>query len=214
MNTEGHALGPHEPVPDELILAAIDRAARHGTDEVWIATIGEHLGFAHTPHNTRRLRARLEQLRGKERCLERLERHGREYWSLTATGESWLRALRHEGKLGDLPESPQHREWRLARATASERIDRFRELLSDALEDGYSAATAHIPPSSQAWLELSERLAAAFWLLGSAIYCRDEWAEPDDAHADIDPDPGPPPGRRAVGAWEAKEALAKGEHHE
>jgi hypothetical protein len=29
--------------------------------------------------------------------------------------------------------------------------------------------------------ELSKRLQAAFWLLGSATYCRDEWPEPDDA---------------------------------
>ena len=209
MQIESRELGSYEPVPDELILAAIERAARHGAEEVWIAVVGEHLGFAHTPHNTRRLRIRLEELRVKERCLERHDRYGREYWSLTATGESWLKALRHEGRLGELPESPQHREWRHAREAARRRGGDFRGLATDTVEEAQTALTSYVSPDAATWLRLSERLAAALWLLGSATYCLEEWAEPDDARADIDDDPGPAPGRRAITAWKAKEAMAK-----
>jgi hypothetical protein len=52
MHTEDQELGPYKPAADALILAAIERAIRHGTETVWITTVGEHLGFEHTAHNT------------------------------------------------------------------------------------------------------------------------------------------------------------------
>lgn len=45
MDAEGDDLKQYEPVPDALILAAVERAMRHGTPEVWIAGVVEHLGF-------------------------------------------------------------------------------------------------------------------------------------------------------------------------
>jgi hypothetical protein len=39
---------------------------------------------------------------------------------------------------------------------------------------------------SDRWFELARRLRGACWSLGSATYCLYEWAEPDDARADID----------------------------
>jgi hypothetical protein len=39
---------------------------------------------------------------------------------------------------------------------------------------------------SDAWFDVAERLRRAAWLVGSASYCLCEWAEPDDAQADID----------------------------
>jgi hypothetical protein len=212
MDTEGQEPGPHGQVSDLLVLAAIERAARHGAPEVWTAVVAEHLGIEHTAHNTRRLRAQLERLTAPQsRCVDRTERHGREYWTLTVAGEGWLRNQRAKGNVGELPESPQYREWREARATAAERIDAFRDLLSAALEDAVTAVSSPAEPPSAGWFELGERLAAALWLLGSATYCLGEWPEPGDAHADLDADSGPLPGRRAVGAWKDKEALAKGD---
>ena len=211
MNTQARELGPYEPVPDELVLAAIERAARHGADPVWTATVGDHLGFENTSHNSRRLRARLEHLRVRERCVERHDRHGRDYWSLTLTGSGWLEALREEGKLRELPESPQHRDWREAREAARRRIDEFELLATGLFDDGFTDLRFFADRAdSRAWLRMSERLAAALWLLGSATYCLEEWPEPDDSRADIDEDPGPPPGRRAISAWKDKEATAKG----
>lgn len=210
MDTEGQELGPYKPASDTLILAAIERAACHGTDEVWVASVGKHLGFQHAAQNTRRLRRQLEELRIRSGWIASRERHGREYWRLTPAGRRELASARAAAEVGELPESPQHRNWRLARAAAAERIVHFRTLLSDALEDAGDAETSFIAPPSTTFLALAERVAAALWLVGSAIYCLDEWPEPDDARLDTDPDPGPLPGRRALTAWKEKEALAKG----
>jgi hypothetical protein len=87
-------------------------------------------------------------------------------------------------------------------------MEGFRALLGDALEDADPVATAFTPPNSAAWFALGQRLGAAFWLLGSAIYCLEEWAEPD-ARPDTDENPGPAPGRRVTSAWDEKETMAK-----
>lgn len=50
MDAEGQDLGPHKPVSDALILAAIERAICHGTEQAWIAVVGEHLGFQWSAH--------------------------------------------------------------------------------------------------------------------------------------------------------------------
>ncbi len=212
MDTEGQELGPYEPVPDVLILAAIERAIRHGTEPVWIVTVGEHLGFRHTAHTTRRLRRDLERLAAPQnRCVDQVEQHGRECWTLTATGKTWIARQRERGTVGDLPESPQHHTWRKARVEAAQRIEGFKALLWRATEEAARLeGVADLPPSAW-WFDLAERLGAAFWLVGSATYCRDEWPEPSNDCIDTDPDPGPPPGRRALTAWDEREAIAEGD---
>lgn len=212
MNTDGQEMGAHKPVADELVLAAIERAVRHGDGEsAWIATVGEHLGYQRDRHATRALRQYLERLRVGCGWASSEERHGREYWRLTPDGERHLAEAREARQLGDLPESPQHREWRKARAAAADRIEDFKTLLWRATEEATNVEGVAEPPPSAKWFELSERLAAAFWLVGSATHCRDEWPEPSDERIDTDPDPGPPPGRRALGAWDDREAVAKGD---
>jgi len=211
MDAEGQDLGPHKPVSDALILAAIERAICHGAEQAWIAVVGEHLGFQWSAHNTRRLRLQLEHLRVKRGWVASDERHGREYWRLTAAGRRRLAQARRKGELDELPESPQHRDWRLARAAATDRIDGFRELVYEAVEDaGEVMVVPQGAHNSATWLELAERLRAALWLMGSATYCLEEWAEPDDAHPDTDANPGPAPGRRVTSAWDKNEATAKG----
>jgi hypothetical protein len=60
---------------------------------------------------------------------------------LTSAGRRKHAKARRAGDVAELPESPEHRAWRLARAAAAERIDGFGELLSDAMEE----ATTSVP---------------------------------------------------------------------
>jgi hypothetical protein len=91
--------------------------------------------------------------------------------------------------IGALPESPQHRAWREARAIAGERIDDFRQELQAALGEAAGLLDAHETANSDTWQAIGERLVHACRRMESASYCLLEWQEPDDAHGDI---PSPP----------------------
>jgi len=208
MNTEGHELGPFEPVPDALILAAVQRAERHGPKNILRHDVAAHLGFVRSPRTSRLLRPQLESLRAAG-SLERSRMHGLEVWGITPTGTRRLAAARRAGRVGELPESPQHRRWRHARKEAAARYDDFRTLLYVTLEAAEDAAEPPAGTSSETWFELGKRLKAAFWLMGSATYCRDEWPEPDDARADRDA-PNPGEGSRGTADWNEYEQRAKG----
>ncbi len=203
MQIESHEPGAFTPVSDVMVLAAIERAQRHGPEDVWVAEVGHHLGFARAAATTRRLRPQLRSLQGAG-SLTSTERHGREYWALTAAGRERVVTARAAGEVGELPESPQHRTWRRARAEAGEQIDGFRELASPALEDAERQLVAG-GASSEQLFDLSERLRWDFWRLASATYCLGEWSEPDDARFDKDENPGPGPGRRSTSAWNCKQ---------
>lgn len=209
MDTEGQELGPFTPVPDALVLAAVQRAQRHGPKNILRQDVVAHLGFVRSSGTTRRLRPQLESLRAAG-SLERSRRHGLEIWELTPAGRRRLAAARRAGKVGELPESPQHREWRHAREDAERRYDDFRTLLYVTLEAAEDAAEPPAGTSSEMWFELGERLGAAFWLMGSATYCRDEWPEPDDARADRDEARVGQRGRRGTSDWKAYAKRAKG----
>jgi hypothetical protein len=129
----------------------------HGAEDAWTATVGEHLGYRHTRHNTRRLRQQLERLRVGYGWAASEERLGREYWRLTPDGQRHLALTRAEGLLGELPESPQHRTWRKARATAAERIEDFKALLWRATEEATTFEGVAEPPPSSWWFDLFER---------------------------------------------------------
>jgi hypothetical protein len=107
-------------------------------------------------------------------------------WTLTTAGRRRLRAARGAGRLAELPESPQHRAWRNARTAAAHEIERFGRSLSQDLAEATSLLEADPPARSDAWFELGERLGRSAWRLASAGYCLREWAEPDDARADLD----------------------------
>lgn len=210
MGAKTHELGPFRPVSDSLILVAVQRAQCHGRKQVPPWHVAEHLGFVHSSAATRRLRPRLEALRIAG-ALERTREHGRYLWGLSATGRRRLSAAQRKGKVEELPESPQHRRWRHAQEDATRRIEDFLGLASLILDDAYTAAYATQVASSEVWFELSKRLGAALWLVGSAAYCRDEWPEPDDGGPDEDGEVGGErSGRRDVNEWNAKESIAKG----
>ncbi|MHB8234600.1 MAG: hypothetical protein ACYDHT_08100 [Solirubrobacteraceae bacterium] len=180
-------LGPFEPVPDGLVLAAVERAERHRKREregVMLSDIAEHLGFVHGSWTTRRLRPQLYALIA-EGSLARSRRHGVVVWALTDDGRRRLDQIRRTGEVGEVPESPQHRAWRHARTAAGERIDGFRAEARAALEEAATLLDAEDAPSDT-WFGVAERLQAACWRVGSATHCLREWRAPDDARPDVD----------------------------
>jgi len=89
------------PIPDAMILAAIERAALHrGRPGVPIWMILEHLSL---PRRARRVRPQIGALTDAG-ALATSRTHSVQLWSLTAAGR---RQLRRAGDVG-LPESPQH----------------------------------------------------------------------------------------------------------
>jgi len=187
-----------EPVSDAQILAAIDRAEAHDRNQVPDAgrwDVAAHLGFVHNSWTTRQLRPQMDALRSAGRIRD-VRRLGLDLVALTSTGRRALRKARGAGEVS-LPESPQHRIWRHSRTVATDRIDGFREALrASVAELGALLETGQTP--SDAWFEFGRRLSAEYRRLGSATYCLAEWAEPDDATADVDK----VLGRRNVWGWD------------
>jgi hypothetical protein len=164
-------------IPDVTVLAAIDRAERHrGRQGVPVWLIFEHLCI---PRRSRRVRAQLQAL-VQDGAIEQPRAHGVDVWALAPGGR---RRLQGAGRV-DLPESPQHCQWRNARTLAVQEIERFRAAMRDAVTE--AGALLGSTPGSDAWFELAERLQRAARRLGSATYCLHEWMEPDDDRADID----------------------------
>ena len=179
---------PAETLPDDLILAALDRAERHGPGVgpgVLFEQAVVHLGLRHGAWTTRRTRPQFEVL-GDAGLVERLRRQGLVVWRLTSNGQQRLAKARAAGTLPQLPEAPQHITWREARAAAAQHINEFRERLSDVLAEALATIKAARPAESEEWFELAARLQRACWLLGSATYCLNEWPEPTDEQADTD----------------------------
>jgi hypothetical protein len=124
--------------------------------------------------------------------LERTRRHGVKLLVLTSAGRRSLAQARRRGEVVELPESPQHRKWRHSRADAAEQIGGSRERLRALLDEVEELFDAGMLARSDAWFGLAKRLPEASKHVGAAIYCLQEWPEPDDAHPDVDDysDPG------------------------
>jgi hypothetical protein len=164
-------------IPDVTVLAAIDRAERHrGRPGAPVWLIFEHLGI---PRRSRRVRVQLQAL-VQDGAIEQRRAHGVNIWALAASGR---RRLQEVGRV-DLPESPQHCQWRNARTLAAHEIERFRAGMHDLANE--ASTLLGDTPDSDAWFELADRLHRAARRLGSATYCLHEWMEPDDDRADID----------------------------
>ncbi len=194
-------LSKFEPVSDAVVLAAIDRAERHGRGTgagVMGSHLAEHLGFVRGPWTARGLRPQLDALIDAG-ALERVTRQGIVRLVLTEQGRTQAARARQTVAL---PESPQHRLWRQTRRMAVERIDGLREDARRAVQDAGRLLDAE-EADSEAWFALAVRLGEALQYLGSATYCAREWAEPGDAHADVDDDRPPwyRPSRRSTRGW-------------
>jgi hypothetical protein len=191
-------LGQLEHSDSILLLAAVDRAIRHGagrraggrpqTDAAAVPgfIIARHLGYVQGSQAGRLLRSRLDEME-REGWLEIHPRPHPPRWRLTGRGR---RALARYGPRAssNLPEAPQHRAWREARAVAEQQIGELRAGFGEAIDQ--AAALLGANENTDAWLELSARLHDAARRLAGATYCLSEWAEPDDEVADVDPLPG------------------------
>jgi hypothetical protein len=179
---------PVEQPSPERVLAAVERAVRHRGEERRAAPLWAILAHLATPRRSiaaRALRAQLDAL-CREGALVHSREHGVGLWALTTAGGKRLGKLRREGAALELPESPQHAAWREANTLASQEIERFRRRFGASLEAATVLLAAAPQVDSDTWFELGERLQRNCWLLASATHCLYEWAEPDDAHADID----------------------------
>ena len=187
-----------EKISEEMVLAAIDRAIRHSrlseTADVLLATVKEHLGLPRHGGATRQLRPTWDALE-RAGLIECSRRHSLTLWKLTSAGKKHLEAATP----ASLPESPQHRNWREARQAAAQHIDRLRDELGAALSDASELLDADSYDSAKLH-ETGNSLQRACAHLGSATYCLSEWAEPDDAQADV---PADHAGRRNYRAWAA-----------
>jgi DNA-binding transcriptional ArsR family regulator len=199
---KAHEPTPYTPVTDGFILAALERTELHEREgEVLTSELTAHLGFEGKPATNRLLFPRLEELRHAG-LLTSTERRGEPFWSLTSVGRERLAKEREASEVGELPESPQHRAWRHARVQAAVQIDQFRGEQTQAIGAAYELTYRYEPSASAEWFLMAERLRWTTWRMASAIHCLYEWPEPDDEFPDVDENPGPSPGRRAISAWD------------
>jgi len=170
---------------DEQLLAAIHRAELHaGRAESGIPLmfIKEHLDLPRRGWSKRQLRPQLDRLRSSG-LVEQSRRHSRDVWTLTSVGRRRLAAARRAGR-AELPESPQHRVWREARAEAEARIEGFRSDVHERLNAAAGVLDAGSDATSDAWLATCQHVRFACLRLASATYCLGEWPEPRDNSAD------------------------------
>jgi hypothetical protein len=183
-------LGPYMPVSDALVLAAMDRAQRHNPHGyeagVSWSTLVEHLGFVHSSATTRKLRPQVTQLVAAG-LVETRKPRGYPVWRLTSDGRKQLANARRKREALELPESPQHRVWRDARATAARRLDGLREQLRRSVTEA-STLLEGDGGDSDAHFRLRFRIGSQLERLGAVVYCLHEWPEPDDARPDLDHD--------------------------
>lgn len=187
---------PAHVVPDALVLAAIERGGRHRARDVhavpvWV--ILNHLGIARRSAAARQVRLRLDDLEADGR-IELVRLHGSQAWEITTAGRRYLQRQRRAGKVPELPESPQHRAWREAQTLAEQEIERLRAELRDCITDAMEQVDSE--SRSDVLFEIAKRLHFECRRVASATYCLSEWAEPDDATADIDD--GLEPGERTL----------------
>jgi hypothetical protein len=188
---------PSDELPDGLILAAMARAQRHDARQrsaVSYPALVRHLGLPMASATGRRLRPRIRELEASG-IVTAGKRHGVVVYELTRRGRRRLGAA----GVVVLPESPQHRAWRMAQDAAEGGIGGFREDVRGHLRDG-EALLANEATASENWFVLGERLSRACSRVGSATHCRHEWAEPSDDSADVDD--GPRRGRRNIRLWD------------
>jgi hypothetical protein len=182
---------PFEPPADALVLAAVERALRQRSPQVEqyagvaLYELVAHLGLAHGPWTTRRLRPQLQRL-CDEGLLEPARALGLDMWAPTRAGRRRLAAARRRGDLGELPESPQHRAWREARERAAGLIGELQEEARRALSDAAALLDAADPLPSDAWLDAGERAGTTLRRLGAASHCLREWPEPGEDGPDVD----------------------------
>jgi len=174
-----------DALPDVLILASIDRSARHRArgPEVDTSAIYHDLDIPTRSGRARHVHRRLPILEAAGQ-IERSRLHGIEKWALTTAGARCLARANRAGNVPELPESRQHRVWRKAHATAEEEMAPLRKEVRGLAD--HSLGLLATDADSDAWFEVADSLHRSCRLLGGLVHCSREWAEPDDATPDID----------------------------
>ena len=178
----------YEPVSDAVILVALDRAERYEYPNPWSekgvywTTLIAHLGFVRDSWTTRSLRPQFQALTDAG-LIVRTQNARRVRWSLTDAGAVAATQARLDGR-ALLPDSPVRRQWQRARSEAAEQIEGIRARVGDELRQALALLDAG--GDSAAWYRASERLSRECRRLGGAVFCLDEWDEPDDEHPDCD----------------------------
>ncbi len=189
---------PEGDFPDAVILAAIRRAELHDRHRDVSGTtysqVVDHLGLRMGSSTGHKLRPRFRAMEAAG-LIAPAKRHSIIFYTVTRKGD---RVLKAAGDV-ELPESPQHRDWREAQAAAAERIQDFRDDLQALLREG-QAMLAEENTNAAAWYAFRKRLTRACSRLGSATYCLREWREPNDDARDIDDSPDN--GSRNPRAWD------------
>jgi hypothetical protein len=178
------------PPSDLLVLAAVDRAHRHrfheGYRDATLSGIARHLGMTWGPHASRRLRPIVRRLTDELGWLRQSRHRGQDRWALTDTGAQRLARALLEGVGDELPESPQHRQWRAAREHALVRIEALKSELGEVLAKVNAMLDSEAPAPATDWVACANALRELTVAVGIASYCLYERPEPDDAHADRD----------------------------
>ena len=156
------------------------------TTRTWLQPVIENCPYAKHQRPPFRAVVVVFGWRHEAGLVEHRKDQGFTVWRLTSDGRQQLSKARRKREDLTLPEVPQHREWRTARAAATERIDIIRKRLRDTLSDANRLLESAQGGDSDSWFDLAKRLSTRCDRLGSATYCLREWPEPDDAHADPD----------------------------
>ncbi len=192
----------YEPVSDAVVLLALDRAERYEYPSPWSengiywTALVTHLGFVRDSWTTRKLRPQVQALTDAG-LIVRTQNARRVRWSLTDAGTVAATQARLDAEVS-LPDSPEHRQWRRARSEATEQIEGIRARLGDELR--HTLALSDAGGDSTAWYRASDRLSRECRRLGGAVFCLDEWQEPDDEHPDCD--------RESSGNSRVREAIS------
>lgn len=182
--SEDGEASPSGPVGEVLILAAIERAELHDqADGVRRERIAEHLGLVPGAGTTIRLRPQIDALIDAG-AVRQFRRHGCKVWGLAPKGRRRLARARRMGATVELPESPQHREWRFARMRAAGEIETLEMQLCAGMEQAMGLL-AEQRYGSETWAALGESLRERCARLAAAYYCLHEWAEPEDSSSDL-----------------------------
>jgi hypothetical protein len=165
---------------DAVVIAAVARAMRHQADVGELDTpvkaddIGAHLGVSDRSTIRNRLLPILNRLlRDKRLRVSGVGNNRR--WIVTGLGAGIMRAE-------ELPESPQHRDWRMALEWFTERIPALRHELRE-LAPKTDTLLGSDQASAVEWLAHFEQLGSLWLTMAVARYCVTR-LEPDDARAD------------------------------
>jgi hypothetical protein len=185
------------PVSDLLVLTAIGRAECHNLPQrvLW-GDIALHLGLEASSATTTRLRPLVGVLVDAGEVIQS-SHGGYSTWALTEQGRDRLKNQRGAAKPLELPESPQHREWRQARAQAASELHRIRDQLGATLKLALSELSDE-RSEPEAWRATGKSLGTDCTRLASAYFCVHKWPEPDDTQRDTN----------ALSEW--SRALARG----